>query len=106
MIAVFTKFQVNEQYKEDFKKHALERFGQKGLQEQEGFVKMELLFPVDFPPNRKNNQFILITYWKDMKALMDYTNSEAFRKAHENPPPKEWFTAPPTIEVYEVAKEG
>jgi len=105
MIVVMTKFPINPQFSEDFEKKAKETFGEKGLSEQKGFIKMNVLKPVEFPPNNKNNIFIIETYWEDMESFINYTRSDAFRKAHENPPPKEWFSAPPTVEVYEVIKE-
>ncbi|WP_457639742.1 antibiotic biosynthesis monooxygenase family protein [Persephonella sp.] len=105
MVVVMTKFPINPQFKEQFREYAVERFGEKGLKEQEGFIKMNLLEPVPFPPGKENSMFIIETYWENMDALMKYTNSEAFRKAHENPPPKEWFTGHPVIEVYQVIKE-
>ena len=105
MVVVFTKFPINPEYKEQFKEYALERFGEKGLTEQEGFIKMNLLEPVNFPPNNQNNTFIIATYWESMEALKKYTESEAFRKAHENPPPREWFAGHPVIEVYNTIKE-
>jgi len=49
--------------------------------------------------------FITLTYWESMDALRKYTESEAFRKAHENPPPREWFAGHPVIEVYNTIKE-
>ncbi len=105
MVVVFTKFPINPEYREQFKEYALERFGEKGLTEQEGFIKMNLLEPVNFPPNNQNNTFIIATYWENMEALKKYTESEAFRKAHENPPPREWFAGHPVIEVYNTIKE-
>ncbi len=106
MIVVMTKFPINQEYLETFEQYALERFGEKGLKEQEGFIKMNLLKPENFHPNSKNNMFIIETYWKDMESLKKYMESDAFRKAHENPPPREWFAGHPVVEVYTVIKEG
>ncbi|SNZ07988.1 Heme-degrading monooxygenase HmoA [Persephonella hydrogeniphila] len=105
MIVVMTKFPINPEYAEEFREYAVNRFGEKGLKEQEGFIKMKILSPVNFPPNSQNNIFIIETYWRDMESLKKYTESEAFRKAHENPPPKEWFSGHPVIEVYNLIKE-
>ncbi len=105
MIVVMTKFPINEQYAKDFEEKAIKEFGEKGLTDQEGFIKMNVLKPVKFPPDSKNNTFIIETYWKDMESFMKYTQSEAFKEAHKNPPPQEWFTGRPTVEVYEVIKE-
>jgi len=105
MIVVMTKFQIKPEHREDFKKYAVERFGEKGLTEQEGFIKMNLLEPVSFPPKIENSTFIIETYWKNLDLFKKYTESEAFRKAHQNPPPMEWFAGHPTVEVYSTIKE-
>lgn len=105
MIVVMTKFPINPQFMEEFEKRAKETFGEQGLEGQKGFIKMNVLKPVNFPPNTQNNTFIIETYWEDMKSFQEYTQSEAFKKAHENPPPQEWFAGRPTVEVYEVIKE-
>jgi len=104
MVFVLTKFRVNPDYRQEFKNYAVEKFGQRGLSQQEGFIKMNLLEPENFPPGKENNTFIIETVWEDMEALRRYTESEAFRKAHENLPPEEWFLSPPEVEVYRVIK--
>ncbi len=105
MIVVMTKFPINPKHFEDFEKRAREEFGEKGLTDQKGFIKMNILKPVNIPPPQDNNTFIIETYWEDLESFKSYTESEAFRKAHENPPPREWFAGHPTVEVYEVIKE-
>lgn len=105
MIVVMTKFPINPEYSKNFEERAKYQFGEKGLSEQEGFIKMNILKPLPFPPGNSNNIFTIETYWKDMESFKRYTESESFAKAHENPPPKEWFTGRPTVEVYEVIKE-
>lgn len=105
MVVVMTIFQIRSEHKEDFKKYAVERFGEKGLIDQEGFIKMNLLEPVNFPPGKENSKFIIETYWESFELFKKYTQSEAFRKAHQNPPPKEWFAGNPAVEVYSIIKE-
>lgn len=105
MIVVMTKFPINPKYFNEFEQRARNEFGEKGLTNQKGFIKMNILKPVNIPPFKENNIFVIETYWEDLESFKSYTESEAFRKAHENPPPKEWFTAPPTVEVYEIIKE-
>ncbi|HHG75560.1 MAG TPA: antibiotic biosynthesis monooxygenase [Persephonella sp.] len=105
MIVVMTKFRIKPEHKEEFRKYAVEKFGEKGLTGQEGFIKMNLLSPVNFPPAKENSTFIIETYWESMDMFKKYTESEAFRKAHQNPPPMEWFEGHPAVEIYEVIKE-
>ena len=105
MVVVFTKFPINPDHREDFANYAKEKFGEKGLSEQEGFIKMNVLSGIDFPPGNKNTTFIIETYWESMEAFMKYTQSESFRKSHEELPPREWFAGRVSVEVYEVIKE-
>ena len=106
MVIVLVKFPINPDYKEQFKEYAVQKFGGHGIDKMEGFVSMEILEPKKLSPNMPpNDNFIIKTVWKDMDAFRKYTESEAFRKAHEKQPPKEFFKAPPTVEVYEVIKE-
>jgi heme-degrading monooxygenase HmoA len=105
MIVVQTKFPIKQEYFKDFEERAKKVFGEKGLTEQEGFIKMNLLKPLKFPPGNKNNIFIIETYWKSFESFTKYTQSEAFKEAHSNPPPQEWFAGRPSVEIYEVIKE-
>ena len=105
MVVVLTKFPIKKEFKEDFEKRSKERFGEHGISQMEGFLGMKILSGKSFPSMPENNNVLIITYWKDMESFLNYTNSEAFKKAHENPPPKEWFAGPPIVEIYEVIKE-
>ncbi len=105
MIVVMTKFPINPQYAKDFEERAKETFGEKGLTDQKGFIKMNILKPLPVPPNPNNNVFIIETYWEDLDSFKAYTESEAFKEAHKNPPPREWFAGQPTVDVFEVIKE-
>ncbi|ACO04235.1 MAG TPA: antibiotic biosynthesis monooxygenase [Persephonella sp.] len=105
MIVIMTKFFVNPKHREDFKKRAIEGFGEKGIKGQKGFIKMNVLEPKNFEGMPPNDVFIIETYWESEEDFIRFTESEAFKKAHEEPPPKEWFTTFPVVEVYEVIKE-
>ncbi|RMA93226.1 antibiotic biosynthesis monooxygenase family protein [Hydrogenothermus marinus] len=105
MIVVMTKFPIKKEYFKDFEERAKSQFGEKGLTKQEGFIKMNILKPMLIPPNPENNLFIIETYWKDLESFKKYTESPAFAEAHKNPPPQEWFTGRPTVDVFEVIKE-
>ncbi|NPA52523.1 MAG: antibiotic biosynthesis monooxygenase [Aquificae bacterium] len=106
MIVVMTKFPVNPEYFEQFKT-IVDNFGQKGIKEQKGFIKMEILEPkkLPIPHIPENNTFIIVTYWESLEDFLNYTRSEAFRKAHEKQPPRDIFAGKISIEVYEVIKE-
>ena len=107
MIVVMTKFPLNPEYVEAFKERVLEKFGEKGLTDQPGFVKMNILEPKNIPgmPMPGNNTFIIETVWETMEDFINYTRSEAFREAHKDNPPKEMFQGRLSVEVYEIIKE-
>ncbi len=106
MVVVMTKFPIKPEYFNEFKKLA-ENFGEKGIKEQKGFIKMEILEPkkLPIPHLPENNTFIIMTYWESMEDFIAYTRSEAFRKAHEKQPPKDIFAGQLAVEVYEIIKE-
>ncbi len=106
MVVVMTKFPIKPEHKETFKQ-LVESFGQKGIKEQKGFLKMEILEPknIPIPHMPENNTFVILTYWETMDDFINYTRSEAFRKAHEKQPPAEIFAGRLSVEVYEVIKE-
>lgn len=105
MVVVFTKFNVNPEFREEFEKRALEKFGENGIEKIDGFLGLKILSGKSFPSMPTNDNVVIITYWKDMDGFINYTNSEAFAKAHQNPPPKEMFKSTPLVEIYEVIKE-
>ena len=105
MILVFTKFPIHSKHLNDFKERAVSSFGQKGVRAQAGFVSMRLLAPEQYPDMPENNIFIIETLWQDMESFKAYTKSEAYKKAHEDGPPREWFAGRPTVELYDLAKE-
>ena len=105
MIAVFTKFPIKREFLQVFKERAVASFGQKGLRKQEGFVSMKLLSAKDYPNMPENNQFVIETIWQDSNYFKDYTKSDAYKEAHKDGPPREWFAGQPTVEVFEIAKE-
>lgn len=105
MIVVLTRFPINSEHREEFEKRAVEKFGEHGIDQIEGFMGMKVLSGKSFPSMPQNDNVILITYWKDMESFLNYKKSDTFAKAHQNPPPKEMFKGPPSVEVYEVIKE-
>jgi len=104
MIVVMTRFNVNPEKKEIFEER-MANFGENGIENQKGFISLKVLSPKTFPSMPPNNTYIIETVWEDMDSFIEYTKSEAFRKAHENPLPREVFLSPPSVEIYEVKKE-
>lgn len=105
MILVFTKFPIHKEHLAAFRERAVESFGQKGVRSQKGFVNMKLLSPEKYPNMPENNTFIIETLWQDMASFKAYTKSDAYKRAHEDGPPREWFAGHPSVEIYELAKK-
>lgn len=101
MVTVFTKFPVKAEFKKEYTVHLKEAVKKHNIQDQVGCSAMNLLAPQSNPMTGENNTFIIETIWKDMQSFMAYTQSEAFKKSHENMPPREWFAGKPSVEVYE-----
>ncbi|WP_457748884.1 antibiotic biosynthesis monooxygenase family protein [Sulfurimonas sp.] len=101
MVTVFTKFPIKEEFKEEYAKHLKEAVVKHEMDKQPGYVAMKLLAPQSIPHMSENNMFVIETSWEDMKSFMAYTQSDAFKKSHENMPPREWFAGRPAVEVYE-----
>ncbi len=101
MVTVFTKFPVKKEFRQEYAKHLVEAVKEHNIDQQEGYKGMKLLSPGSFPQMAENNMFIIETLWQDMESFTAYTESEAFKKSHENLPPREWFEGRPEVEVYE-----
>jgi len=102
MVTVLTKFPIKEEFSKEYATHLKDAVTKHEIEQQEGFVEMKLLAPQSIPHIAENNTFVIETIWQDMKSFMTYTQSEAFKKSHENMPPRDWFAGRPTVEVYET----
>ena len=101
MVTVFTKFPVKPEFKEEYTAHLKEAVKKHNIEDQAGCTAMNLLAPQSNPMTGENNTFIIETVWEDMKSFMAYTQSDAFKKSHENMPPMDWFAGRPSVEIYE-----
>jgi len=101
MLTVFTKFPIKKEFQAEYTTHLKEAVKKHNIEEQPGCTAMNLLAPQSNPMTGENNVFIIETIWEDMQSFIAYTQSEAFKKSHENMPSKEWFAGKPAVEVYE-----
>jgi len=100
MIVVTNTFYVDSAHREAFEQRFRERMG--AVEEMEGFVRFEFHTPVDHG-HIETETHAAVTYWESMEAFEGWTESEAFREAHHNPPPEEWFTDDGPVTIHEVA---
>ncbi|WP_267640509.1 antibiotic biosynthesis monooxygenase family protein [Haloarchaeobius amylolyticus] len=66
------------------------------VDQREGFVRMEVLRPVEA------DRYVVLTYWESEDAFDAWTESEEFREAHRDRPPKEMFSGKSEMESHEV----
>jgi len=102
MITVFSKFPIKAEFCEEYRKYLKDLAKDYMAQEHKGFVDMRLLAPQNLPIVKANSQFIIETSWEDIKSFTDYTESEAFKKLHEDLPPDDWFAGSLEVKVYET----
>ena len=104
MIVVSNRIQVAAGHEAAFEK----RFeGRAGLVENHpGFIRLEILCPKPVTIHGKtmggSDYYVVLTYWEDEQAFLNWTESEDFRVAHANRPPKEMFAGPNVFEMHEV----
>ena len=101
MVTVFTKFPIKQEFKTQYTTHLKEAVSKHNIESQPGCNAMNLLAPQSNPMTGDNNIFIIETIWDDMQSFIAYTQSESFKKSHENMPSREWFEGQPSVEVYE-----
>lgn len=94
VIVVANRIPVSKGWEEEFEKRWRNRkWSIAGLP---GFLGTEVLRPV------KGDTYIVQTHWRSMKDFEGWTKSAAFGEAHADPPPREAFAGPNTLEVHEV----
>ncbi|MBI4574362.1 MAG: antibiotic biosynthesis monooxygenase [candidate division NC10 bacterium] len=104
MIVVSNRIHVASGHEAAFEK----RFeGRAGLVEHHpGFVRLEILRPKTLQMHNQtlggSTYYVVLTYWENEEAFLRWTESDDFRLAHANRPPKEMFAGPNVFEMHEV----
>ena len=97
MFVTMNRFTIHPEHWEAFE----ERFRQRaGLIDKEpGFIRNSVLRPIE----GHGEQHIVMTLWESRAAFEAWTHSDSFRAAHARAgqTPKEWFTAPTRLELFE-----
>jgi len=91
------RFRVLRGHEETFLNHWRTR--ESHLDTVPGFVHFHLL---QGPQNEDSTLFISHTQWESEQAFIDWTHSEAFRKAHANAGKgtREIYAGPPQLELF------
>jgi heme oxygenase (mycobilin-producing) len=104
MIVVSNRIQVAEGYEQEFEK----RFENRArlVEHHPGFVRLEILRPkkVSLHGNEQGGSlyYVVLTYWRTSDDFVRWTESDSFREAHSNRPPKEMFSGPNVFEMHEI----
>ncbi|ODR82362.1 antibiotic biosynthesis monooxygenase [Haladaptatus sp. W1] len=99
MIVVENRLFVAEEYADQFVERFRNSMGE--VESQPGFVKFELLTPA----RPDTDSYVAQTYWESMADFEAWTDTDAFREAHADRPPREMFTDKNQLEVHEVSFE-
>lgn len=81
-----------------------ERFAHsQGLEQTPGFLQFQLLKRTWQPHGKDDHEeYLAMTQWTSQQAFLDWTKSDAFKKAHSGPKP-DIFAGPGEPAGYEVA---
>lgn len=95
MYVVANRVPVTAGWEETFEARFRQRAGQ--IEQQPGFVRMEILRPVS-----PDTPYVVLTTWEDEAAFRAWVGGEDFKAAHRNPLPKEAFSGEGRLEQHEV----
>lgn len=95
MIAVANRIFVAPDYVAAFEERFLHRAGL--VDHVPGFIRNQVLRPAS-----PNTPYVVLTWWESREHFEHWTQSEAFRKAHAHGLPKEAYTAPNHVEIFEI----
>lgn len=104
MVVVSNRIPVAPGYEREFE----QRFeGRARLVEKHpGFIRLEILRPLPIHMHGKDmggsDYFVVLTYWQTKEDFIHWTESDSFREAHSNRPPKEMFAGPNVFEMHEI----
>lgn len=95
MFIVANRIPVALDWQNAFENRFRQRVGQ--IDKQPGLVSMQIL-----KPESEHAPYVVLTSWQDENAFQVWLESEDFTLAHQNPLPREAFTAKPVMEKHQV----
>ncbi len=98
MVVVSNRIRVAKGQEEAFEKRFAGRLGY--VERHRGFVRFELLKPI------QSDSYVVLTYWETEQDFLAWTESEDFKEAHRNRPPKEMFAGPNVFELHEIIQHS
>jgi len=102
MYVVMNRIPVNKEFWSDFERRFMQR---QGLVDQSpGFIRNMVLRPDD----ASSDYHIVMTFWLDRQAFIDWTESESFRQAHAQAreTPHEMYNGRNILEMFELVSDS
>ena len=95
MYCVMNRVWVKPEYYQEFETRFQNRAGQ--IDKQPGFVRMQIL-----KPESDDTPFVVYTLWESQASFMQWTQSDDFKLAHQNPMSKDAFYKQGGLEQFHV----
>jgi heme-degrading monooxygenase HmoA len=95
MYVVTNRVPVAAEWRERFEERFRKRAGQ--VDQQPGFVSMQVMRPED-----DDSPYLVVTVWQDEQAFQNWVGSEDFKRAHQNPLPKEAYPGEGRMEKHRI----
>jgi heme-degrading monooxygenase HmoA len=95
MYVVANRVPVALAWRDEFESRFRHRAGQ--VDQQPGFVRMEVLRPVN-----DESPYVVLTVWQDRAAFDAWLKSDDFKAAHANPLPKDAYAGEGRLEMFDV----
>ena len=104
MIVVSNRIQVAKGHEEAFENRFRGRA--RLVENHPGFLRLEILRPGSVEMHGgamgQSDYYVVLTYWETVEDFVHWTESEDFRTAHSQRPPKEMFAGPNVFELHEI----
>lgn len=108
MIVVANRVNVAKGHEAEFAARFRDRAGL--VERHHGFVRLEILRPDPIVMHGQqmggSDYHVVLTYWERKEDFLAWTESEDFRTAHSQQPPKEMFAGPNVFEMHEVIQSA
>ena len=108
MIVVSNRIPVAQGHEAAFEQRFAHRAGL--VENHPGFIRLEVLRPKTLPMHGQelggSPYYAVLTYWEDEAAFRSWTESDDFRRAHADRPPKEMFAGSNVFEMHEVIQQA
>ena len=97
MLSVANRVYVTPEYAEEFEKRFQTRAQGGTLQQQPGFIRLQILRPIS-----EAAPYVVHTLWHSRKDFDAWVGSEDFANAHRNPLPQEAYSQKGSMEMHDV----